>query len=170
MLQTLGSEVYTIQVYGNQSGTGQAMAEVCDTNPTNSNHLLNVSSRCRITSTDPMVAGFVINGTAYKRLLIRAVGPGLSQLGVQGVISNPKLSIMSGSTAIYQNDNWVYQDAAIAAATSKVGASPALSASSADVALFVSLPPGIYTTIAASADGSTGLCLLEVYEIGDGMP
>ncbi|MFA5265309.1 MAG: M4 family metallopeptidase [Opitutaceae bacterium] len=162
ILYTLSAGSYTAQVCGNQGGTGQVLIEAYDTDSSNPNHLSGIASRCRVTS-DPMIAGFGITGTSHKRLLIRAVGPGLSGQ-VPGYITDPKLTIYSGATPIYQNDDWNYLDSGIAAATTRVGLS-ALQSGSNDAVLLVSLPPGAYTAVVEGVSGATGICLLEVYEV-----
>ncbi|MFA5264893.1 MAG: M4 family metallopeptidase, partial [Opitutaceae bacterium] len=162
ILYTLSSGSYTAQVYGNQGGTGQAMVEAYDTDLSNPNHLSGIASRCRVTS-DPIIAGFAITGQAYKRLLIRAVGPGLAGQ-VPGYLTDPRVSIYSGSNIIYGNDNWDSQNSDIAAATTQLGLTP-LQSGSADSALLIGLPPGPYTVVVQGVSGATGVCLVEVYEV-----
>jgi Zn-dependent metalloprotease len=166
ILYTLSSGFYTTHVYGDQGGTGQALVEAYDTDPSNPNHLSGISSRCRITS-DPMIAGFAITGQSHKRLLIRAVGPGLAGQ-VPGYLTNPKLSIhIPGSATTYDNDNWNSSNPAINAATTLLGLTP-LQSGSADSVLLIALPPGAYTVVVEGVNGATGVCLVEVYEvIGD---
>ena len=159
MPRALASGTYTLHLSGVGGTSGQAMAEFYDTDPSNPNHLVNLSTRCRITASEPMIAGFVINGTAYKRLLIRVVGPGLAQYGVSGALADPRLEILSGSTVIYQNDNWNFNDPAIAAASTLTWAFP-LTAGSKDAVLLLDLPAGTYTAQAKSANGSPGIGLV----------
>lgn len=125
---------------------------------------INVSSRLRTAAGDTsraFIAGFVIAGTAPKPMLIRAVGPGLVDFGVTGMLSNPKLRIHSGGQAIHENEDW-NNDAAVTAATERVGAFP-LGAGSRDAAILVTLPPGIYSAEVV-ANGGAGVALVEVYD------
>jgi hypothetical protein len=126
--------------------------------------LLNVSSRARIGSgPDAHIVGFVVSGASPKPVLIRGVGPGLAAFGVTGAATDPAVQVFSSTGAVIAtNDNW--SDApTLAAAAGRVGAFP-LSAGSRDAALLLNLSPGSYTVV-ASATGSGGVALVEVYEV-----
>lgn len=129
--------------------------------------LINLSTRATAGAGDAtLVVGFSVNGTAPKRLLIRGVGPGLTQFGVGGVIATPQVKLYSGQTVIAQNAGWsTSADAtAIAAAAAQSNAFP-LTTGSKDSALLLYLSPGAYTAQVSSTDGSTGIALVEVYEV-----
>src|SRR5204863_127207 len=74
--------------------------------------LVNLSSRLRVTGGDAsrtVVAGFVVNGTTPKRVLIRGIGPGLTAFGVPNVLADPILKLYASpntTTPLAQNDNW----------------------------------------------------------------
>ncbi|HEX5125270.1 MAG TPA: M4 family metallopeptidase [Rhodocyclaceae bacterium] len=173
---TLGNGAYTAVISGADSGTGVALVEVYDSDANNPNHLVNISSRAYVgTGNNVMIAGFIISGTGNKTLLIRGIGPQLSAYGVPGVLQNPKLQLFSGGTVIGQNDDWSTainvngtvlgdQSGAISAATARAGAF-ALPNGSADSVLLVSLPPGAYTAIMSGVGDTTGVGLIEVYEV-----
>ena len=101
-----------------------------------------------------------------KRLLIRGAGPALAQFGLSGVLARPQLTLYSGATVVVRNAGWSTSTdaAAIAEAAKSVGAF-ALAAGSLDAALIVNLAPGAYTAQVLGADGSTGVALVEVYEL-----
>jgi hypothetical protein len=115
-----------------------------------------------------LTAGFVIAGADPLRLLVRAIGPTLASFGVGGVLADPKLDLFqSGNpTAIASNDNWsaASNSGQVAAAAVDVGAF-ALAANSKDAALLVTLPPGSYTVQVNGVGGTTGVALVEVYEV-----
>jgi hypothetical protein len=132
--------------------------------------LLNLSSRAQVgTGSNVMIAGFVVGGSGSKRVLIRAVGPTLTAVDPAGlpasvVLANPVLQLTtSGGVVLGGNDNWG-NDAAIATAGTSVGAFP-LTASSADAAMIVTLPPGGYTAIVTGANGATGVGMVEIYDL-----
>jgi len=128
--------------------------------------LSNLSTRGQVgTGADIMIAGLVIGQGTPETVLIRAVGPGLANLGVTGVLSMPILSLYdSAGTLVQSNQGWGNGNAT-AAIMSSAGAF-ALAAGSADSALVVTLQPGTsYTAQVAGANGSTGVALLEVYEV-----
>lgn len=107
------------------------------------------------------IAGFVVSGSAPKRMLIRAVGPGLAQFGVTATLTNPRLRIFSGDRLIAENEDWI-DEAGLRAATTAVGGF-ALPAGSRDSALLVTLVPGAYSAHVL-AGGGEGVALVEVYD------
>ena len=178
ILSNLAPGLYTMMV-SSSTGSGIALAEVYDasTNPQAENQqLFSLSTRGFVdTGEGVMIAGFAVTGNAPKRMLVRAVGPGLTAFGVAGVLADPFLTIYQNSTAIAQNDNWetprplnTTQTAAtaaeIAVAASSTGAF-ALASGSKDAAIVMTLAPGSYTAIVNGANNSTGAALLEVYQL-----
>jgi hypothetical protein len=165
LLQPFASGTYTVHLAGTGGGTGNGMVELYATDRDNPNHLVNLSTRCQVAS-NPAIAGFVIDGAASKRVLIRAVGPTLANFGLAGAIANPKLSLFVGETVIRENDAWETEaNAAEIAATAQALWAFSLQAGSEDAALLVSLPPGAYTAHMSGVGGSTGIGLLEIYEV-----
>jgi len=165
MLLSLPPGGYTVQVSDSRSTIGPAMAEVYDADPdTGGSRLSNLALRGKVGSGDStMIVGFVISGDSQRTLLIRGIGPGLAKFGVSGTVADPvlKLFIQGNDTPIQTNDNWG-GSAQIAEAAGKTGAFD-LDANSKDACMLVTLNPGAYTAHLVSADGSTGVGLLELY-------
>lgn len=165
----LPAGIYTSQVSGPLEGpvgaTGIALGEIYDLNTSYSPdapRLINASARCQVGSGDEvLVPGFVISGDTPLRVLIRAVGPTLSEYGVVGPLADPQMTLYRGTQAIGSNDDW---DASLAATFAKVGAF-VLPNGSKDAAIVVELPPGLYTAHVRSSDGSPGVALVEVYAL-----
>ena len=131
--------------------------------------VINISTRAVVgTGENQLIAGFVVNGTTAKKVLVRAAGPSLSQFGVPGVLADPVLRIIRNSDnyVVRENDNWeAGNDAAlISAAAVKTGAF-AFAAGSKDAAVLISLPPGGYSATVTGTGGATGVALVEVYEV-----
>lgn len=122
----------------------------------------NVSSRLRTNANSPLIAGFVISGSVSKRVLIRAVGPTLTQFGVTNTLPNPKLRVYSGSTLVAENEDWG-GDAAVSAATTSTGTF-ALASGSKDAALVATLAPGLYSAQVVD-NGGDGIAVVEVYDL-----
>jgi len=159
---------YTMHIGAADGASGVGLAEVYDADDAPADfaasRLVNISARAHAGSgSETLIAGFVIVGKNTKRVLIRAVGPGLTQFNVDGVLADPQLMLFSGSTALASNDNWS-GDATIQAAAAAVGAF-ALPANSSDAALLATLPPGAYTAHVSGASGLGGIALIEVYEV-----
>ena len=97
-----------------------------------------------------LIAGIVVTGNGPKRLLVRAVGSGLSRFGVGGTLDDPVLTLLSGATVLRANDTWSSSGsgevsfAELNAAFASVGAF-SLSFSGTDAALLLTLQPGNYT-------------------------
>ena len=131
----------------------------------------NLSTRGQVgTGANIMITGFVVNEGAPKKILIRAVGQRLGQapFGLTGVLANPTLSLFNGNNQlVLQNDNWNSADndqAALAAATTAAGAF-SITAATNDSALVATLSPGAYTAQVSGVNNTTGVGLLEVYDL-----
>ncbi len=125
--------------------------------------LTNLSVRTSAGNGDQsLIVGFSISSPGTKKVLIRSVGPGLSQFGVSGFLPDPQVKLYSSDKLIGENNDWV-DDAAIANTFTKLGAF-ALPASSRDAALFLDLGSGSYTAVTNGTGASTGVVLVEAYE------
>ena len=112
-----------------------------------------------------LIAGFTIDGDAPKTVLIRAMGPALGQFGLTGFLANPRLDVFDGTSQRLQwNDDWGGL-AALSDAFTAAGAFAPASVASKDAALLVTLPPGSYTAQVSGVAGSTGVALVEIYEL-----
>ncbi|MBL9186967.1 MAG: hypothetical protein JNK23_05780 [Opitutaceae bacterium] len=156
----------SVRVTGVGGVTGQVIAEVYDATPSSAftsstPRLLNVSVRKHLGT--GLSAGFVIGGSTSVRVLIRVVGPGLAVFGVPGTVVDPQLELFRGSTPIDTNNDWS-NSATVAAAGTSVGAF-GLPANSRDAALVTTLPPGNYSVRATGVNNTTGVALVEVYEL-----
>jgi hypothetical protein len=124
--------------------------------------VINISTRATLAANGTLFGGFVIGGTQPQTVLIRVVGPGLTQLGVTGALADPTLELFTGSTSIATNDDWSGTQAATLMA--RVGAFP-LAAGSRDAVLVRTLQPGNYTVQAKGKAGAAGEVIFEVYEV-----
>ena len=110
--------------------------------------------------------GFVIMGAEEKFLLLRGVGLGLRQFGVNDGLPDPVLHVRNAAgREIYRNSGWREErdPDQIRRVTADVGAFP-LAADSIDAALLVRLTPGAYTLTVESASGCAGSVLAEIYD------
>ncbi len=173
LLTTLSPGVYTVQVTASGSTTqdGVAMAEIYDAseNPAaDYQRLINISSRGEVTSGENiLIGGFIVTGNSPKRVLVRGIGPGLAAQHVANPLADPLLKIYQGGTLLASNDNWsadATKTAELTAAMTTLGAF-ALTSGSKDAAMILNLAPGYYTAHVVSANGGTGIALVEIYEI-----
>ena len=115
---------------------------------------------------DTKMAGFVVV-EGSQTLLIRGPGPALQTFfNVRGLLEDPQLRIFRGSTLLAENDDWSKASNAtqIEAVAAQVGAF-AMQAGGRDPALVVTLPPGAYTAQVSGVGATTGVALVEVYEV-----
>jgi hypothetical protein len=160
---------YTVHLATDPSQPGIGLVEVYDLDPGFAPcRLVNLSSRVYVGNGDLVaIPGFVVAGNSPRTYLIRAVGPGLTSHGVSGVVSDPRLQVHDINLGSFlQNDDWWDQidPAAVAAATSSAGAFE-LDAGSKDAAVLATLAPGAYTVVVSGAGATTGVALVEVYEV-----
>ena len=157
---------YTAQVTGLIGGQGNTLAEIYDADSGSpAQHLINLSARGAVgTGAAILIGGFVVTGNASETVLVRGVGPGLGAFGLSGLLGHPVLTVLDSTGKMVATNTAWGGTAALSAVFSQVGAFP-LAAGSLDSALLVTLPPGAYTTQLSGANATTGLGLLEIYEI-----
>jgi hypothetical protein len=142
-----------------------ALVEVYDAASGNAAKLANLSVRAYIgNGADVPNVGFVVAGTMPKKVLIRAVGPTLGAFGVTDALTDPQLELYRDGMRIDFNDNWG-GSAALRETFGQVGAFAFADESSRDSVLVASLAPGTYTVVASGANGTTGVSLVELYEL-----
>jgi len=126
--------------------------------------LVNVSTRLRVLNGDNgLIGGFIVTGHAPKKVIVRAIGPSLSDFGVPGVLANPVLELHGpGAFATITDDNWADTQQVEIQAT---GLAPHNNLESAIVA---TLPPGAYTAVVHGQNGGTGVGLVEAYDLEAG--
>lgn len=149
-----------------KSGNGVVLVEAYDADgATATAQLSNISARSVAgTGANTLTVGFSIAGDSNKTVLIRAVGPSLSIFGVTNTLSNPELRLFSSrNNLIGHNDDWP-NSAGWGPAASSVGAFT-LTNNSRDAMILVSLPPGAYTAQASGIGGTSGVALIEIYDV-----
>jgi hypothetical protein len=161
---------YTAIVRGVNDATGVALVEVYDLNPAASSSLGNISTRSFVqTGEHVMIGGFIVQGTGRKNVIIRAIGPELTQFGINDVLANPKLELHNGAgTLIATNDNWQTTILGGIISSTQVddiqnsGHAPTAASESAIIA---NLQPGNYTAIVRGVSNTDGVALVEVYDL-----
>ncbi|MFZ1218257.1 MAG: hypothetical protein WAO00_03140 [Chthoniobacterales bacterium] len=121
----------------------------------------NVSTRLRVQTGDNIgIGGFIITGSAPKHVLLRAIGPSLSGLGVPGALQDPVMELHGpGAFVTITNNNWrETQEAAILA----TGIPPT---DNRESAIDATLVPGAYTAVVTGNGNTAGVALIEVYDL-----
>jgi hypothetical protein len=125
------------------------------------NRMANISTRGLVgTGQGQLIGGFIITG-GPKLVMIRAMGPSLAAAGVSPALANPSLLLYAGGTQLASNDDWKTN-----ANVADIVASGIAPTDDLEAVLLIRLEPGAYTTVVSGAGGTTGIGLVEVYEIG----
>jgi cytochrome c peroxidase len=122
---------------------------------------LNISSRLGAGAGDQaIIGGFIITGTTPKSVLIRGLGPALGTFGLTGLLDDPMLELRAADGGIlFQNDNWKDSQ------RTEIEATPYAPGDDREPVIIASLAPGAYTAILTGKNQTTGLALLEIYDI-----
>ncbi len=159
LVATLPVGAYTAVLRGVNGSSGIGLIEVYDVGTYGNARLLNLSGRAFVGTGDDVLIGGLIVRTLSDQLLLRAIGPELSGLGVNGALQDPKLELHDSNGAILaSNDNW--QSAPNSSAISAAGLAPD---DSHDAAILFTPGPGQFTAIVRGAGTATGVALLEAY-------
>jgi hypothetical protein len=156
---------YDTRGTGGLSGVGNsASATFAQVGASGTARLVNIATRVQVGgSAGTPISGFVLGGTGSKKMLVRAVGPTLANFAVSNALADPSLALITGSSTVVSNDNWLAADAATFAACGAF----ALASGSKDAAVVASLASGAYSA-PVGAGGGSGVALLEVYDADSG--
>ncbi len=162
---------YTVQVAGKGSSSGTVIAEIYDAagsaRTATTPRLVNLSTRAQLDTAGELIVGFVLRGLSARTVLVRAVGPSLGALGVEGVMPDPKLELFdndNGGKKIGENDNWGGDEQVVNVARS-VGAFALAGNDTKDAVLLMTLPAGAYSARLNGVGGAGGTAIVEVYEV-----
>jgi hypothetical protein len=133
--------------------------------PTPSTSAVNISTRARVqTGAAVAIGGFIITGNSPRHVLLRAIGPSLAHFGIIDVLADPVLELRGpGGFATVVNNNWRDTQEAEILAT---GIAPT---DDSESAIDATLPPGAYTTIARGNGNTSGVGLVEIYDLSRGV-
>jgi hypothetical protein len=126
---------------------------------------LNISTRLRVeTGASVAIGGFIITGTESKRVALRGIGPSLGSSGLSDVLADPTLELRgSDGTLLLQNDNW--QDDPFGGGGAEFVALGLAPQNPNESGIVATLEPGVYTAILAGKNQTSGLGLVEIYDV-----
>ena len=168
LIATLPPGNYTAIVSGVNNTTGNGLAEVYDLSPNSGSLLANISARGFVQTGDNVMIGGFIVVTQPTRVIIRAIGPSLSQFGVPDALANPQLELHDANSLIAQNDDWqTTQIGGIITSdqVAEIQNSHLAPTNPAESAIIATLQPGTYTAIVRGVNNTTGNALVEVYDL-----
>jgi hypothetical protein len=159
---------YTAILAGKNDTTGIGLVEAYDLDQSAGSALANISTRGFVdTGDNVMIGGFIIGPatTGAARVLLRAIGPSLSAHNIQGALQDPTLELHDGSGAIIAtNDNWKVNDTGGSQQT-EIEATTIPPSDDSESALVRILAPGNYTAIVRGKSNTTGVALVELYNL-----
>ena len=161
---------YTAIVRGVNNTMGVALVEAYDLSPDNNSILGNISTRSFVQTDDNvMIGGFIVEGTQPRRVILRAIGPELGQFGVPTPLSDPTLELHDSTGAlIASNDNWlntIIGGIITSDQRAEIRSSGYAPTDSRESAIIATLPPGNYTAIVRGVNDTTGVGLVEAYDL-----
>ncbi len=133
----------------------------------------NISTRSLVqTGEHVMIGGFIVQGTGTKSVIIRAIGPELTQYGISDALANPKLELYNGTGALIgTNDDWqttIIGGVITSNQVSDIQNSGRAPTAASESAIIADLQPGNYTAIVRGVSNTTGVALVEVYDLNSG--
>ena len=160
LLVELAPGSYTTILSDAGGATGIGLVELYTTNPAAVANPVNISTRGFVqTGDDVMIGGFIIGGTDTRHLAIRAIGPSLAAAGVTNPLLDPVLELHDQNGVLMEtNDNWKDNQAEVEA----TGLAPG---DDRESVIVTTLSPANYTAIVRGLNGTTGVALVEAYDI-----
>jgi glucose/arabinose dehydrogenase len=161
LLQSLNPGAYTAVLRPASGNSGVGLVELYDFDESAAANPVNISTRGFVQTADNvMIGGFIIGGAGSQRVLLRAIGPSLANAGITNALQDPTLELHDQNGALLQaNDNWKSTQPDEIAAT---GIAPS---DDRESAILASLAPAAYTAIVRGANDSTGVALVETYQL-----
>lgn len=121
---------------------------------------LNISTRAQVeTGDNVLIGGFIITGNVAKKVIVRAIGPSLQQDGISGWLADPVLDLHEPGNVVVTNDDWK------TAQQTEIQNSGHAPTSDLESAIVATLQPGAYTAIVTGKNGTSGVGLVEVYDL-----
>ena len=163
LIAMLNPGEYTAILQGKSKSTGTALVEAYDLDATPASRFGNISTRGLVgTGTNVLIGGLIVSSeeSGQANVVMRALGPSLGTAGVSGTLSDPTLELHdSNGDLMAANDNWQDSQGGIIASTGLAPADPR------EAAIFATLVAGEYTAVVQGANATTGVGLVEVYNI-----
>jgi hypothetical protein len=160
---TLSPGNYTAVMSGYHGAQGVGLVEVYELDASQA-RLVNISTRGRVgLSDDAMIGGLIVQGSNAKRAIVRALGPSLATgpNPITGALANPVLELHDSSGALMaSNDNWIDSPQ-----YAEIVASTVPPPNPTESAIIATCGPGNYTAIVGGVNNTSGVGLVEVYDL-----
>ncbi len=172
---TVSNGSYTCVATNSVGSVTTAASVLTVTAASSPGYVISLSARADVKTNDQiLIGGFYIVGTTSRTVLIQAIGPALSTVGVSNVLPDPTLAIhhydsQGNDHILYTNSGWSTGvpaiDNVLLNTAAAAYATPVLQVGSKDSELLLTLPPGGYTAEIYGTSGDTGVALCGIYEL-----
>jgi len=168
IVQTLPPGAYTAILRGKGDTTGIGVVESYDLNQAANSRLANIATRGFVDTGDNVMIGGLIVGPAggpSTKVVLRAIGPSLTNFGIAGALQDPMLELHDGNgNTIASNDNWKTRPDG-SSQQAEVEATGLQPSDDRESVLVQTVAPGNYTAIVRGKNNGTGVGLVEVYNL-----
>jgi len=163
ILRTLSPAPYTAIVRGKGGSTGIGLVEVYDRDQSGEGKLANISTRGFVeTGDNVLIGGFIVGRqTGPTNVVVRGIGPSLGSAGVAQPLQDPTVDLVDANGAVINSNDDFGTSPQLTQITSR-GLAPT---DARESALFQTVSPGNYTAIVRGKDNTTGVGLVEVYNV-----
>jgi hypothetical protein len=157
---TLSPGAYTAIVKGAHDEAGIGLAEVYDFDTASTAKLSNIATRGFVNTGDnAMIGGFIVGGTEPAKILVRAIGPSLTQFGLQGALQATTLELHDSNGSVISNEGWRSTQ------ESEIQATTIPPSNDNEAAILATLAPGNYTAVVRGKNDTTGIAVVEAYNL-----
>ena len=160
---TCAPGAYTAVLRGQNNGTGIGLVEIYDLNPGANSILANIRQPrvCRY-GDNVMIGGFIVGGEGQSdlRVVVRGIGPSLAAFGISAALQDPIVDLKDANgTTLLSNDDWQQGQ------PSEINQLNLAPSDNRESALVISLPHGNFTAILRGKNNTTGVAVVEVYNV-----
>ncbi len=159
VVATIGPGNYTAILKGAHGETGVGLAEVYDLDSASLAQLGNIATRGFVNTGDNvLIGGFIIGGTEPAKMVVRAIAPSLVSI-LPGVLKATTLELHDANGSVISNEGWrSTQESEILATALQPG-------NDNEAAILATLVPGNYTAIVRGKNNTTGIAVVEAYNL-----
>ena len=156
--------VYTAVMRGANNTTGIGLIEVYDVDMRNGAKLANLSTRAFVgTNDNVLIGGMLLRGNRPHQVVFRAIGPSLQERGVENALQDTTLEVVDANgVTVSLNDDW--RNGPNVLDLEQSGLQPS---DDREAAVLLGLVTGDYTVIVRGKEGTTGIGLVEAYQLGE---
>jgi hypothetical protein len=164
IVATLNPGQYTAILAGKNGATGVGVVELYDLSQTANSQFANISTRGNVSTGDNvLIGGVIVGGGGTSNVIVRALGPSVP---VAGALADPVLELRDISgTLIQSNNNWKLRDSDGSSQEAAITATTIPPSNDKESAVVQTLSAGNYTAIVRGNGGSSGVALVEVYNL-----